>query len=86
MEKYVTLLIPILMGSVLLRFLFLPLQWGIKLTMHVLCGLICLWLLNGAFSVTGVEIPIDQFPAALSGIIGIPGIGALALLEILPLF
>lgn len=84
MEKIVMILIPVTMGILLLRILILPIKWGVKLALHILCGLLCLWLLNSAFSVTGVLIPINPVTAAISGILGIPGIGLLALLEILP--
>lgn len=85
MEKIVIILIPVIMGVLLFRILVLPIKWGFKLALHVLCGLICLWILNIACSFTGVEIPINPITAAISGILGIPGIGLLALVEILPI-
>ena len=83
MEKFITILIPVLMGIALLRLLFLPLKLTLKLALHAGCGFVCLWLLNTVSGFTGVYLPINAVTVAIAGCLGIPGIGLIALLELL---
>ena len=83
MEKAVTLLIPAIFALLFVRTLLLPVRWVFKLAAHALCGLICLWLLNAASPVTQIEIPINAVTVAVSGFLGLPGIGLVALLAVL---
>ena len=83
MENTVTLLIPVLLGIALIRMLLLPLKLILKLLLHSASGFLCLWLLNTVSGYTGVYLPVNAITAAIAGFLGIPGIGLIALLEIL---
>ena len=83
MENFVTLLIPVLLAIPLLRLVLLPLGWLAKYAIHALCGFACLWLLNTVSGFTGILFPINAATVAVAGFLGVPGIGVMALLEIL---
>ena len=83
METFVTLLIPGLMMLILLRLLLLPFKWILKLGIHSGCGFSCLWLLNTVAPFTGIFFPINGVTVLTAGILGLPGIGLLALLAVL---
>lgn len=83
MENIITFAIPILLGILVLKILFTPMKWAVKLAMHALCGFICLWLLNSVSGFTGLELPINAVTTLISGVFGVPGIALIALLEIL---
>ena len=83
MENFVTLLIPAFLAVFLVRMLLLPMKWVFKLAVHSGCGFLCLWLLNAVSGYTGVYLPINAITAVIAGFLGIPGIGIIALLEVL---
>lgn len=82
MENFVTLLIPVLLGALLLRMVLQPLHLALKMALHSGCGFLCLWLLNSVAGFTGVAIPINAVTALTAGILGLPGITVLAVLEL----
>lgn len=84
METFVTLLIPALLALVLVRLLLLPMKFLFKLLAHSACGFLCLWLLNSVSAFTGIYFPINAVTVLTAGILGLPGIGILALLAVLP--
>ena len=81
MENFVTILIPVLLGIVLIRALLLPMKLIVKLALHSCCGFLCLWLLNTVSGFTGVYLPVNAVTVLIAGFLGIPGIGLIALLE-----
>ena len=83
MEKIVTLMIPLLFAVTLVRMLLLPLRLLTKLLLHSAFGFACLWLLNSLTPFTGIAIPVTALTVLVSGILGLPGIGLLALLAVL---
>ena len=83
MESYVTLLIPALLALVLVRLLVLPMKLIFKLLLHSGCGFVCLWLLNSIAGFTGIFFPINAVTVLTAGVLGLPGIGILALLAVL---
>ena len=83
MEKIVTLLIPILVAVVLIRLLLLPLRFLFKIGIHSGCGFLCLWLLNTIAPFTGIAFPINAVTVLTAGVLGLPGIGLLAVLAVL---
>lgn len=84
METFVTLLIPALLALVLVRLLLMPMKLVFKLLVHSGCGFVCLWLLNSISAFTGIFFPINAVTVLTAGILGLPGIGILALLAVLP--
>lgn len=83
MENFVALLIPAILTLVLIRLLFLPLQGLLKLILHAGLGLVCLGLLNSVSGFTGLYLPLNAVTVLIAGFLGVPGIGIIALLEIL---
>ena len=83
MEKSVMLLVPALLALILVRLLLMPLKLVFKLGIHSACGFLCLWILNTAAPVTGIAFPINGVTVLTAGILGLPGIGFLALLTVL---
>lgn len=83
MEKFVTLLLPLLFSVTLVRMLLLPMKLLFKLLLHSLFGFLCLWLLNSLSVFTGIAFPINALTALVAGILGLPGIGLLALVAVL---
>ena len=83
METWITLLIPILLALVLVRLLLLPLKFVLKLAIHSGCGFLCLWLLNTVSGFTGIAFPMNAVTVLTAGILGLPGIGLLALLAVI---
>ena len=82
MENLVTLLIPLLLAVFLVRMLLLPMKLIFKLAIHSVCGFLCLWLLNTVSGYTGIFLPMNGVTVAIAGLLGLPGIGLIALLEI----
>ena len=82
MENIVVVLIPALLAVFLLRLLMMPIRLILKLLLHSGCGFLCLWLLNTTSGFTGVYLPINAVTTVIAGVLGLPGIGLIAMLEI----
>ncbi len=70
----------ILMGLVVFASLRKPNKL-IKFSIHVLGGVVGLWLADLLLSVFAVEIPINIFTVSLVAILGFPGVIVLAVLQ-----
>lgn len=81
MEKLPVFVILAAVGALLLRLLALPVRLIGKLALHSLCGLLCLTLLNSVSVHTGIFLPVNAVTVLLAGILGLPGIAIIALLE-----
>lgn len=82
MEKFVTLLVPVFLLLVLIRLIMLPIKMIYKLFINSACGFVCLWLMNWISGFTGIYFPINIITAAIAGFLGLPGIGLLALIQV----
>jgi len=85
MENFVTLLIPALLGVLLVRMVLLPMKFLYKLGIHAACGFLCMWLLNSISGFTGIAFSINAVTVLIAGFLGVPGIGLMALLEMMSL-
>ena len=81
MEKFATLVIPVILLLVVLRIIALPIRWFWKLSINSACGFLCLRLLNSLAAFTGLYFPINAVTVIVAGFLGLPGIGALALVQ-----
>lgn len=81
MKSFSTLLVPALFIFLLLRVIALPIRWFWKLSINSACGFLCLWLLNTVTAFTGIYFPINWVTVIIVGFLGLPGIGALALVQ-----
>lgn len=83
MENFAALFVPALMLCALLRLIALPIRWFWKLTINSACGFLCLWLLNSVATFTNLYFPVNAVTVVVAGFLGLPGIGALALVQLL---
>ena len=81
MEKFVVLAILALVGLTALRLLLIPMRLLWKLMLHSVSGLLCLWILNSVSGFTGIILPLNAVTVLTAGLLGVPGLGLLALLE-----
>ena len=82
MANFVSIFIPLLLFCILLRLMLAPIHWLWKIFLNSGCGFICLWLLNSISGFTGLHFPINFVTALISGFLGLPGIGLLALVQL----
>lgn len=54
----------------------------LKLSIHILGGIVGLWLLDLVLSVLNIGVPINLFTIIIVGLLGFPGVLALAGLQI----
>jgi len=54
-----------------------------KLLIHMLGGIVGLWLFDFLLSILGYSIPINVFTIIIVGLLGLPGVLALAVLQFL---
>ena len=73
----------VLWALVLVRLLLMPMKLIFKIGIHSGCGFLCLWLLNSVAAFTGAYFPINAVTVLVAGFLGLPGIGVMALLEVL---
>lgn len=73
-------LLILLMGLVVRSSLRKP-NLFLKLSIHILGGIVGLWLLDLVLSVLGFGIPINVFTILIVGLLGFPGVIALAGLQ-----
>lgn len=83
MENFVTLLVPAVLALILVRVLLAPMKWIFKLLANSACGFLCLWILNSISGFTGIFLPINAVTVLIAGILGLPGIGLIALLAVI---
>lgn len=55
----------------------------VKASIHILGGIVGLWITDLLLSVFGLEIPINFFTIIIVGVMGFPGVIALSALQIL---
>lgn len=83
MERITVILIIALFAAALVRFLLLPVKLVCKLGLHSGAGLVCLWLLNAIAPFTGILFPVNGITVLVSGFLGLPGVGLLAVLSLM---
>lgn len=83
MENFAALFIPALLVFGLLRIIALPIRWFWKLSINSACGFLCLWLLNSVATFTNLYFPVNAVTVVVAGFLGLPGIGVLALVQLL---
>ena len=81
MENFAAIFIAALLVFSLLRLIALPIRWGMKILLNSACGFLCLFILNCVSGFTGVYFPINYVTVIIAGFLGLPGIGALALIQ-----
>lgn len=79
MENILTLLIPVVVGILVLKFFLSQIGCLWKIVVNSASGFICLWLLNLISGFTGIVFEINLVTVLLAGFLGIPGIILLVL-------
>ena len=64
-----------------LRVFAAPLKLAVKVLCNTLLGLGALLLLNAAAPFTGLSLGLNLFNAAVVGVLGVPGLGLLLLVQ-----
>ena len=82
MERLMTIFLIAILAVIGIRLLLIPMKLARKLLIHTACGLVCLWLLNLCAGITGLAIPINAITAFIAGVLGVPGILLLALIQL----
>lgn len=82
MEIVLKIILPLVLLPVLLRLMLLPLKWAWKLFLNTLCGFLCLWLVNTLSPITGLTLPINLVTVTVTGVLGLPGMIVLALVQL----
>ena len=83
MENILALIVPIVIGFLVLRFVVKQVGCLWKMAVNSASGFICLWLLNLLSGLTGIVFEINLFTCLLVGILGIPGIILLVIGQLL---
>ena len=74
MVNILALIIPVLLGVLVVKFLFSQVKLIWKIAVNSLSGFVCLWLLNLVSGITGFVFEINFITCLLVGFLGIPGI------------
>ena len=83
MENILALIIPIVIGFLVLKFVVKQVGCLWKIAVNSASGFICLWLLNLASGITGIVFEINFITTLLVGFLGIPGILLLLVFQFL---
>ena len=73
-EGLTTIIIPVVVGLLVLKFLVSQIGCLLKFVIHAASGFACLWLLNLAAVYTGITLEINLVTVLIAGFAGIPGI------------
>lgn len=83
MENILALLIPVVIGIIVLKFVMNQIGCLWKIIVNSLSGFVCLWLLNLLSGITGIVFEINIFTTLVTGAFGIPGIIFLVVMQFL---
>lgn len=83
MEVVISVLLPVLAGTALLRALAGPVRFAFRAALRCVGGFACLWAVNLSAGITGITLPVNAVTVLVAGFLGLPGVGLVALLEIL---
>lgn len=83
MENILTLLIPVIVGIVVLKFVMSQIGCLWKIIANSVSGFVCLWLLNLLSGITGIVFEINLVTTLIAGAFGIPGIIFLVVMQFL---
>lgn len=83
MENILNLAIPVILLLCCIRLCMAPIRLAWKLGLNAAGGLLSLWLLNLISGFTGILFPINAVTALIAGFLGLPGIAALAVLQLI---
>ena len=74
-------LVIVFVAVAVLRLIATPLKMALRLILHSALGFGAVWLLNATSAVSGLSLGLNVFNALTIGILGLPGLGLLLLLQ-----
>lgn len=74
-------LVIVFVAVAVLRLIATPLKIALRLILHSALGFGAVWLLNATSAVSGLSLGLNVFNALTIGILGLPGLGLLLLLQ-----
>lgn len=80
-EKLALGLVIVFVAVAVLRLVSAPLKVALRLLLHSALGFGAVWLLNMTTAVSGISLGLNVFNAVTIGILGLPGLGLLLLLQ-----
>ena len=81
--SYLTMILVAIIVLLVAKFILnLNLRRIIELAINIVLGIIVLWLLNKFGGALGISIPINVITAIVVGVLGIPGVIILVLLNL----
>ena len=80
-EKLALGLVIVFVAVAVLRLVATPLKMALRLIFHSALGFGAVWLLNMTSAVSGISLGLNVFNALTIGILGLPGLGLLLLLQ-----
>lgn len=80
-EKLALGLVIVFVAVAVLRLFSTPLKMALRLLVHSALGFGAVWLLNMTGAVSGISLGLNVFNALTIGILGLPGLGLLLLLQ-----
>lgn len=83
MEIFLAFVIGMLLLFVLIKLLYVPIRMAIKLFINSIAGGLLLLFLNLLLGIFGISVGVNFLTSAITGVLGIPGIALLLLLQII---
>ena len=81
METVFTAAIVIVLIILVIKIFTKPIKWILKLLINTVIGFVALIVINAVGSLIGVSIGINWINALVVGILGMPGVGLLLVLQ-----
>ena len=82
-EIFLAFVIGMLLLFILIKLLYVPIRMAIKLFINSIAGGLLLVFLNLLLGIFGISVGVNFLTSAITGVLGIPGIALLLLLQII---
>lgn len=79
--QYLVFVLTVIAVLVIVKLLSWPFRKIMKLVINIALGLVMIWLVNTFGSGLGIEIPFNVITALVSGLLGVPGVICLIVLN-----
>ena len=82
-EIFLAFVVGMLLLFILIKLLYVPIRMAIKLFINSIAGGLLLLFLNLLLGIFGISVGVNFLTSAITGVLGIPGIALLLLLQII---
>lgn len=79
--QYLVFAFTVIAVLVIVKLLSWPFRKMIKLVINIALGLVMIWIVNAFGGTLGIYIPFNMITALVSGILGVPGVICLIILN-----